>query len=360
MHGSIEVDLDERSYPIVVGVGTWELMVKSLEDRRPGMIALITDEKVGSLYGGMVRELLEGGGFKHVYLTVPQGEGSKTFHCLEHLCREIALAGVGRDGLVMALGGGVVGDLAGMTASTYLRGIRFIQMPTTLLAMVDSSVGGKTGINIAEGKNLVGTFYQPEGVYAEIDVLETLEERDWFSGFAEALKIALCLDEELFAYIESAADLGPDGDLDVTRVVLAACMRKAEVVRQDEKESGLRRVLNFGHTLGHAIEAALGYGTVRHGEAVVMGMQGAMRLSVDMCRFSREHYARAMRVLGRIPVPDIDPSGGDFEQFIRRDKKVTGGTVQAVLIRAIGHFQFVDLEDPAVLMDAYRRSVRGE
>jgi 3-dehydroquinate synthase len=360
MHSSIDVDLGDRSYPIVVGEGTWEMMVRYLAGHQPGRIALITDERVGALYGEAVQGVLKTAGFDHFLLTVPEGEKSKSFHYLEHLCREFALAGVGRDGLAIALGGGVVGDLAGMTASAYLRGIRLVQLPTTLLAMVDSSVGGKTGINIPEGKNLVGTFYQPEGVYAEIGVLGTLDERDWYSGLAEAFKIALSMDSDLFSYLEAVKDISPRGDLDIPKVVLAACRRKADIVRLDERESGLRRVLNFGHTLAHAVEAAVGYGTVRHGEAVIMGMRGALRLSVDMCGLTRDQYARAVRVLGKIPIPEIDSAESGFEPFMRRDKKAAGGTVQAVLISDIGHYEFVDLEDPSVLMEAYRKSVKGE
>jgi 3-dehydroquinate synthase len=353
MHRSIDVDLGGRSYPIVVGRGTWEAMAECLEAGRPGRTVLVTDERVGSLYGERVRAILNRADLDHISITVPQGEKSKSFHYLEHLCREMALSGVGRDGMVIALGGGVVGDLAGLASSTYLRGIRLVQLPTTLLAMVDSSVGGKTGINIPEGKNLVGTFYQPEGVYAEVGVLGTLDERDWYSGLAEAVKIAITMDAELFSCLESAQDVGPSGDLDISRVILAACMKKADVVRRDERESDLRRVLNFGHTLGHAIEAALGYGTVRHGEAVVMGMQGALRLSVDLCGLALDRYHRAMGVLGKIPIPEIDAAGETFEKFMRRDKKATGTAVHAVLISDIGHYEFIDLEDPGVLVEAF-------
>jgi len=359
MRRSISVDLGERSYPIVVGEGAWEEMAGYLASRPPGKAALVTDERVGSLYGGRVRKILDDAGIDHLLITVPRGEKSKSFRYLELLCREMAVADMARDGLVIALGGGVVGDLAGMAASTFLRGVRFVQLPTTLLAMVDSSVGGKTGINIPEGKNLVGTFYQPEGVYAQTAVLGTLEERDWYSGLAEAVKIALSMDAEFFSFLESTADFGPEGDLDISRVVLTACENKANVVRQDERESGLRRVLNFGHTLGHAIEAALGYGTLRHGEAVIMGMKGALRLSMDRCGLPKERYRQAMAVLDRIPVPSVGLGGEDFGTFLRRDKKAAGGKVQAVLIRDIGYHEFTDLENPAVLMDAYERSIAG-
>jgi 3-dehydroquinate synthase len=229
-------------------------------------------------------------------------------------------------------------------------------MPTTLLAMVDSSVGGKTGINIPEGKNLVGTFYQPEGVFAEPKVLKTLDERDWYSGLAETVKIALTMDAEFFAYLEGLPDFRPDGSLDISRVVLTACLKKADVVRRDEKESGLRRVLNFGHTLGHAIEGILGYGKIRHGEAVVMGMRAALSLSLDRCGLPLDHYNRAMDVLGRIPVPGIELTKSQVESFLMRDKKSTMGTVQVVLLSSIGCHEFVPLEDPVELVEALKRS----
>jgi 3-dehydroquinate synthase len=258
-----------------------------------------------------------------------------------------------REGLVLALGGGVVGDLAGFAASIYLRGVRFIQLPTTLLAMVDSSVGGKTGINIPEGKNLVGTFYQPEAVFAETPCLSTMDIRDWNSGLAEAVKIALTLDTELFTYLESVNDFSPGGGLDIARIVAAACTRKAQLVEEDEREADLRRVLNFGHTLAHAIEASLGYGVLRHGEAVLLGMTAALRLSVDMCSFPEEQYERAIGLIRRIPVPNVTIPD-EAVSFLTRDKKSVGGSVNAVLLSRIGQCEIVPLEDPTVLLDALK------
>jgi 3-dehydroquinate synthase len=265
----------------------------------------------------------------------------------------MAAADMDRGALVLALGGGVVGDLAGFAASVYLRGVRFVQLPTTLLAMVDSSVGGKTGINIPEGKNLVGTFYQPEAVFADITCLSTLESRDWNSGLAEVIKIALTLDEELFSYLESMDDLSPDGCLDAVRIIAAACNRKAEVVEQDEREAGLRRVLNFGHTLAHAIEASLGYGVIRHGEAVLIGMQAALHLSVELCSLPEEQYIRAMSLIRRIPVPDVTVPA-EAASFLTRDKKSVGSSINAILLSRIGQCEIVPLEDPTVLLDALK------
>jgi 3-dehydroquinate synthase len=348
----IRVDLGERSYPIVVGSGAWGRIKEHLEGRTPSGTALVTDDRVGSLYGDTLLQVLSGADPNPLVITVPQGENSKSFDQLEYICRKMAKAGIEREGLVLALGGGVVGDLAGLAASTYLRGIRLIQVPTTLLSMVDSSVGGKTGINIPEGKNLVGTFFQPEAVFADVESLRTLDDRDWYSGLAEAVKIAITLDTDLFEYLESARDLGPGGGIDISRVILAACLRKADVVRRDEKEEGIRRVLNFGHTIAHGFEAALGYGEIRHGEAVALGMKAALRLSQDACGLSREHFERAMALLERIPVPEVNMHPKEIEPFLKRDKKSVGGTVQAVLVSAIGKSEFLPLMEPDLLLSA--------
>jgi 3-dehydroquinate synthase len=263
----------------------------------------------------------------------------------------MAKAGMDRGSLVLALGGGVVGDLAGLAASLYLRGVRLIQLPTTLLSMVDSSVGGKTGINIPEGKNLVGTFFQPEAVFADTSVLGTLHERDWYSGLAEVIKVALTFDPDLFEYLESVKDLGPSGDLDVTWTCVTVCRQKSRVVEVDERESGLRKALNFGHTLGHGIEASLGYGVLRHGEAVLVGMRAALTLSTRMSGLPPEQFQRAIALLDRIPVPDFQMPH-DLNRFIVKDKKSSGKIITGVLIKEIGKHEFVPLDDPSVLVEA--------
>lgn len=313
----------------------------------------VIDERVNALYGELFSRVIAKTGKPAFRYIVPEGEQSKSFEYLESLCREMAKSGMDRDSLVLALGGGVVGDLGGLAASVYLRGIRLIQLPTTLLAMVDSSVGGKTGINISEGKNLVGTFYQPEAVFADTSVLSTLHERDWYSGLAEVIKIALTLDAGLFSYLESVSDLGPFGDLDVTRTVVAACRQKAEVVELDERETGLRKVLNFGHTLGHGVEAALGYGCLRHGEAILLGMRAALNLSTRMCGLPADQFQRALDLLDRIPVPEIKVPR-DLNRFIVRDKKSSGSRITGVLIKEIGKHEFVTIDDPSVLVEALK------
>ena len=345
--------LGPRSYPIVIGEMVRQEVVSHLEKHPCDKAVVVTDERVGPLYGESFIQLVRGKIRQVSPITIPEGEKSKGFQWLESLCRTMARSGLDRESLVLALGGGVVGDLAGLAASVYLRGVRLIQLPTTLLSMVDSSVGGKTGINIPEGKNLVGTFYQPEAVFADISVLGTLLERDWYSGLAEVIKIALTMDSGLFEYLESVEDLGPAGKLDVARIVAVACARKAEVVQLDERESGLRRVLNFGHTLGHGVEAAVGYGGLRHGEAVILGMRAAINLSSRLCGLPGDQHQRAMDLIRRIPVPPVKVPD-DLERYIVRDKKSSGNAITGVFITEIGKHQFVPLDDPAALVEALK------
>lgn len=351
MTETIRVGLGDRSYPICIGIDAWSALEVHLDENPCTSSMTVVDERVKSLYGDKFDQLIDVDGWPSFNYVVPEGEESKSFSCLESICREMAKAGMDRDSLVLALGGGVVGDLGGMAASVYLRGIRLVQLPTTLLSMVDSSVGGKTGINIPEGKNLVGTFYQPEAVFADISMLGTLDERDWYAGLAEVIKIALTLDPELFTYLESVDDLGPAGALDISKVVAAACRRKAEVVELDERESGLRKVLNFGHTLGHGIEAALEYGGLKHGEAVLLGMRAALNLSARICGLRADQLQRAINLINRVPVPDV-ALPKQLVSYIERDKKSSGSVITGVLISEIGKHEFVDLEDPEELVKA--------
>ena len=347
----VHVELGERSYSIHIGDGAWDLLQENLREwNSAGKIMVVTDERVHSIYGHRIEGLTKA--LKSPFtVVVPQGEKSKSFGRLEDLCRKMAGAGLDRGSLVVALGGGVVGDLAGLAASIYLRGVSVIQVPTTLLSMVDSSTGGKTGINLPEGKNQVGTFHQPQGVYANTDVLRTLESRDWYSGMAEIVKISLTLDPELFAYLEKVNDLGPEGGVDIQLIVEAACRRKAEVISIDEKEAGPRLVLNFGHTLAHALESSLGLGEIRHGEAVAIGMRAALSLSKQICGLDEGQYRRAMAVIEKIPVPDIRYDQ-NLVQFLTRDKKRIGGRVRCVLLEDIGRCHVTSLDDPGELVKA--------
>jgi len=354
---TLTVPLPGRSYDIRIGPDVWEDLPRFLGEGVYGnRVMLVADERVFGLYGKQMIRLLERSGQNVSVHEVPEGEGSKSFAEIERLCREMARLGLERGSVVAALGGGVVGDLAGLASSLYLRGIDVVQLPTSLLAMVDSSVGGKTGINIPEGKNLVGTFHQPAAVFANTAALETLDLRDWYSGMAEVIKIALTLDPELFQYLEGLEDLGPSGGVDPVRVIEAACVGKADVVLEDERESGLRRVLNFGHTIAHALEATQGYGVLRHGEAVALGMKAALTLSKDRTVLGARQCSRAMTVVGRIPVPEVSISR-DLTEYMTRDKKTVDGKVTAVLINDIGRPEMVLLEEPEELTQALRTAI---
>ncbi|GBE15281.1 3-dehydroquinate synthase [bacterium BMS3Abin14] len=360
MNGVIDVRLGSRAYPIRVEPGAWNLLPEFLGARTTGSrVIVVTDERVGSHYLDRLNKALGHTSYGIDIHTIPEGEGSKSFSEVERLCRRMASLGLERGDLVIAMGGGVVGDLAGLAASLYLRGVGLVQLPTSLLAMVDSSVGGKTGINIREGKNLVGTFHQPEAVFIDTRVLGTLDDRDWFSGMAEVLKTALALDRQLFDYLEGYSDLGPLGGVDVVRVITVSCLRKAEVVEEDERESGTRRVLNFGHTLAHALEASSGYGTFRHGEAVALGMRGAIMLSGEMCGLAMTEMRRALAMVDRIPVPGTVNLRG-LSGFMSRDKKSIGGKIMTVLISEIGQAQVVPLEDAGILVDTLSRMGIGD
>ncbi len=352
--GRIEIDLADRSYTIHIQDGAWDRLPDFLNSYPvQGKIMVITDERVGDLYADRLLGKISGSADEIYLHRIPEGEGSKQFSFLEGLCRHMARSGLERDSLVLALGGGVVGDLTGLAASVYLRGIDFVQVPTSLLAMVDSSVGGKTGINIPEGKNLVGTFHQPVAVFIDPSVLSTLDIREWNSGMAEVIKIALTLDPQLFDYLEQLVDLGPRGKVDPARIISAACARKAEIIRQDERELGLRQALNFGHTLAHALEGSLGYGTLMHGEAVVLGMMAALALSRRVVGLPEDQYRRAMQVLDRIPVPATDLPE-DLLDYLWRDKKSRGGAITAVLLEDVGRYALKTLDRPEELVDALR------
>ena len=346
----IQVQLGDRSYPIHIGSGAWFILEDHLMNwTSNGKCMLVTDENVYSIYSGRIDAMAQAIDPPAEIYIIQEGESSKSFEQLEALCRAMSQRGLDRDSLIVPIGGGVVGDLAGLAASVFLRGIKVIQVPTTLLSMVDSSTGGKTGINLPEGKNQVGTFYQPEAVIADTDILNTLELRDWYSGMAEVVKISLTMDPELFVYLEKLKDLGPEGGVDKQFIVDAACRRKAEVISIDEKETGPRLVLNFGHTLAHALESSMGLGEIRHGEAVAIGMKAALSLSRTACGLEEAQYKRALAVLERIPVPDVRLDQ-DLERFLNRDKKRVGGRVRCVLLEGIGKCRIVQLDDPGVLV----------
>jgi len=341
---TLEVDLKERSYRILVGGGLLgrigDLVGEVLSE---GRVALVSDANVAPVYSEVVEEGLRYGGFEPATVVVPAGEESKSLRVAERLFNDFLDLGMDRRSAVVALGGGVVGDLAGFAAATFMRGVPYVQVPTSLIAQIDSSVGGKVAVNLERGKNLVGAFHQPRAVIADVSTLSTLPAGELVSGMAEVVKHGMIMDAELFAFVEEHCDslMGLRQDL-MSKLVAWNCRLKATVVQRDERESGLRAILNFGHTLGHALEAVHKYAGLRHGEAVAIGMVFASRAAVRTGMCERETLVRLKRLLERVGLPTRLPEGvapGVVVETMHRDKKAQAGKVRWVLPRAIGDVQ---------------------
>ena len=305
-------------------------------------VFIVTDSSVGSLYATATRDLLEQAGLEPFILTVPAGEGSKSLACFQQIIDWLVEQHAERSEPLVALGGGVVGDLTGYVAASYRRGVPLVQVPTTLLAQIDSSIGGKTGINHPLGKNLIGAFYQPELIFADPAVLLTLPERAYREGWAEIVKTGVILDAELFAMLEKRlADL-ERRDADLLSQVVARCIRiKMDVVQNDERDGGLRNILNYGHTFGHALETITAYGTWLHGEAVSIGMEVAGRIAVARGLISMDDLTRQRNLLQAIRLPMACP-GIDGEAILvamQNDKKVQAGRTRWILPTRIGQAQ---------------------
>jgi len=345
-HETVHVDLGPRSYDIVVGDDVLAEAGKTMAPvlRRPRVI-VVTDDQVAPLHLQALMRSLSNAEIEADAIVLPAGEQTKDIAHFEKLLGEILSRGIERDTSLVALGGGVVGDITGFAAATALRGIDFVQAPTTLLAQVDSSVGGKTGVNSPHGKNLIGAFHQPRLVLADSRVLRTLPRREMLAGYAEVAKYGLIADETFFAWLEGhGADL-VDGDPAIIRkAVVASCKAKAAIVAQDEQERGVRALLNLGHTFAHALEAETGFGgTLLHGEAVAIGMVMAFDMSVRIGLCPAEDAARVRRHLGAVGLP----TGINFTNSVvwspkrlighmARDKKVTGGQMTFILAHGIG------------------------
>ncbi|SHO45671.1 3-dehydroquinate synthase [Desulfopila aestuarii] len=342
----VQVGLGSRSYPIYVEQGCLERIGNDLARRNIGnRYAIITDTNVNSLYGEKLLEMLLSVGLKAKLFPFPAGEKSKTLFTVEALASRLALAGFDRHDAVIALGGGVTGDLAGFLASAYMRGIPFVQVPTTLLAQVDSSVGGKTGVDLPEGKNLFGAFYQPKAVYIDSNVLNTLPKEELLGGLAEVIKYGVIRDSEFFTFLEEYRRKILQLDQSVIQKLICRCCEiKAEVVAADEHEGGLRKILNFGHTIGHAIEGASNYQLI-HGLAVAIGMVAASRLSVIKDTLSGKEAERIYSVISAYGMPVSVPSYLDRQQvkrYLQTDKKAVKGKVFYILPDAIGSTYITD------------------
>lgn len=352
---TLTITLDTHSYPIQIGTDLLSGIGAAVTAvGLSGHAAIVSNPTVAPLYADAVASSLQLSGFKTTLIEIPDGEEFKTSATLNLVYDRLIESGVDRKSFVVALGGGVVGDLAGFASATFLRGIPFVQVPTTLLAQVDSSVGGKTGIDHPLGKNLIGAFYQPHLVLSDMAVLKTLDERHYRAGLGEVVKYGVVLDADLFSLLELSVDLLLKRDLELlAQVVCRCCELKAHVVEQDEKESGLRAVLNYGHTLGHAFETLSGYRDLVHGEAVSIGMVMAVQLSYQAGYCSEEDVQRVVRLLEQLGLPTAVPQvdRNDLIAALGKDKKNRSGTLQFICNRGIGYHQFHQFT-PTQLVDA--------
>ncbi|MHC4599674.1 MAG: 3-dehydroquinate synthase [Planctomycetota bacterium] len=353
----LTVRLGERRYDIRVAWGSLEEGLARFVASRipPGRTALLSDENVSPLYGDVVQRSLEEADRAVHRATVPAGERSKSFATLETVLGDLLEGGLDRSSSLVALGGGVVGDLGGFSAATFMRGIPFLMVPTSLLAQVDSSVGGKVAVNHPRAKNLVGAFHQPAGVLVDPATLRTLPDGEFTSGMAEAVKTAIILDESLFSWIEDHAEGIRSKAPDDLVTLIHRCLRiKADVVAADERErTGHRSLLNLGHTLGHALETVRGPGFLRHGEAVAVGTVFASRLAVRTAEFPAADAARVEALLAAFGLPTRMPTGTDPRALLlrmREDKKNRGEAMRMVLPRRIGEAEIREDVDEASIL----------
>ena len=340
MRQMVEVELGKRSYSIVIGSGVADeirAFVRQAGYSPHGMI--VTDTNIAPLCAGQIAALLADAGVQAEIVTIPAGESSKSLTQANELFTRAIELGLDRRSPIIALGGGVVGDLAGFVAATYMRGVPFVQVPTSLLAQVDSSVGGKVAVNHPLGKNLIGAFYQPDAVFMELDFLKTLPAREIATGLGEIIKYGIIYDPDFFAWLEAnRADVLALEPAATAYMIARSCEIKADVVRQDEREGGLRRILNFGHTIAHAIEKETGYVRYRHGEAVAIGMVGAADISVQMGLLADGERVRMNALISAMGLP-LSADGMTADAMyadLFHDKKTVGGRIHWVLAEKIG------------------------
>jgi 3-dehydroquinate synthase len=342
----VKVSLGNRSYNIQIGAGLLSRLGRDCARLKLGRrCAVISDSNVAPYYARAAHAALAAAGFEPFLITIPAGEKAKNLHTVHDCYNELAARKLERKSFIVALGGGVVGDLAGFVAATYLRGIPFVQAPTTLLSLVDSSVGGKTGVNLAAGKNLVGAFYQPRLVLADLDTLKSLPDREFRSGLSEIIKYGVIYDAPFFAKLErQMPKLLKREPAALAWAIARSCEIKAEVVGQDETETGLRAILNFGHTVGHGLEAISNYGKYLHGEAISIGQVAAAELSARTLGLSPEEAGRIRALLQAAGLPvSVKLSPRQRAQLLdamKLDKKVSDGEIKFVLARKIGKVEY--------------------
>ncbi len=336
---TLTVDLGDRAYPIHIGTGLLaraDLILPHLAQKR---VMVVTNTTVAPLYLAQLTATLEGAGVRVASVVLPDGEAYKNWETLNLIFDALLSDRAERKTTLIALGGGVIGDMTGFAAACYQRGVPFVQIPTTLLSQVDSSVGGKTGINHPLGKNMIGAFYQPKLVLADTDTLKTLPARELSAGLAEVIKYGLIRDADFLAWLEAGMDrlraLDPAA---IAHAIYRSCEIKAQVVGEDEREGGIRAILNLGHTFGHAIETGMGYGTWLHGEAVAAGMVMAAQTSQRLGWISEADVARTRALIRAAGLPDVAPDLGvdTYLEYMGHDKKVEGGKMRFVLLKKLG------------------------
>jgi 3-dehydroquinate synthase len=349
----IRVDLKERGYNIHAGEGillqAGEIVASACRGRRA---VIVTNPKIGKLYAGALSKSLEGAGVEADVITIPAGERYKTLRTVSSIYEKLLDMKMDRGGIAIGLGGGVVGDITGFVAATYMRGIDFVQVPTSLLAQVDASIGGKTGVDLPRGKNLVGAFHQPKTVLIDLSVLSTLPRREFRAGLAEIIKHGIIQDGEYFRFLEENPGVILRRDpCALEYVIRRSCEIKAAVVREDEREGGLRRILNYGHTAGHAVESLTGYKALLHGEAVAVGMVTAALAAREMGGAEAELVSRLSGVLASVGLPVKLPEGmdpGAVVEAMKLDKKVQSGRLNTVLVNSPGKALVADNVTPEI------------
>jgi 3-dehydroquinate synthase len=352
---TVDINLGERSYHVLIGTDWLARIGASLRPLiKHERIVVVSDRRVAELYANVLLEGLCAAGYLADLFIIPDGETAKTLDTVSHIYDFLIRDNYSRESTLVALGGGVVGDITGFAAATYMRGIQYVQVPTTLLAMVDSSVGGKTGVNHPLAKNIIGAFHQPRLVCIDTRVLKTLDRREFRAGFAEVIKCGVICDEELFAYLEGNLQgifgLEPEH---LNRVVKTCCAIKGRVVEEDEREAGLRAILNFGHTIGHALEALTNYNVYKHGEAIAIGMVAACRIAVRMGMFSEAEAGRVTELVLKANLPHriAKLEAEDILEKLKKDKKVRDSKVRFVLPEKIGRVVIRDDVSRAVIQD---------
>jgi 3-dehydroquinate synthase len=358
IHFQQRVRLGDRSYPIYAGYGMLSLLTQALRRQNiRDQIVILTDERVAQHYLASVQRELHKGNYHGMSLIIPPGERQKNLARASGIYTAMISAGIGRESALLTLGGGVIGDLGGFIAATYLRGVDLIHVPTTLLAQVDSSIGGKVGVNHPLGKNSIGAFYQPKLVWSDAKYLQTLPDREIRCGLAEIVKYGIMSDQRLYSYLEANLERLLKLDQESILRVVSRCVEiKSDIVAQDERESGKRMWLNLGHTVGHALETVGKYRALKHGEAVLMGILAESSIAHEIGILSAKHLARIVNLVTRIPLPKTARglNGRAVLKALGRDKKSLDGSNRFVLPRRIGNVKVVKNVDPSRILQSLK------